>query len=775
VGRLAEGESGFGENVPVKEIIPLNTGGNDAVFGKLTEGYATQFLLTFGEDLDLGGKYTIMRKHAVNPVEPGKIFASPRFDEVYYYAGNDLGVTYSAEASKFRFWSPTASEVLLKYKRLTDGEWQTAAMTTDVNGTWVATVDGDLNGMEYVYNVTNSGMAYDIVDPYAKAVTVNGKTGAVVDLTGTEPDNWSADEGPAIENPTDAVIYELHVRDFSTHASSGITEANKGKFLAFTETGTTTPDGQATGIDHLKELGVTHVHLLPSFDYASLDETTSVGFNWGYDPLNYNAPEGTYSTDATQPALRIREFKQAVQAMHSNGIGVIMDMVYNHTGPTADSNLNRAVPGYYYRMTASGGFANGSACGNETASERAMVRKFIVDSVTYWASNYHIDGFRFDLMGLHDIDTMNAIRNALDEIDPSIIMYGEGWTAGTTPLPMSQQALKASMSQMDERIAAFSDDIRDGIKGSVFNAADPGYVSGYYGRKEQIKFGVAASVQHDQIDVSRLANSSNFWAAAPSQTITYASAHDNLTLWDKLLASTPNATEEEHLAMNRLSAAIVLTSQGIPFIHAGEEIARTKDGDENSYKSPDSVNQIKWDTKTERRELFDFYKGLIALRKSNPAFRLTTAEDIRNNLVFLDTEAQTLAYTLGGETLVAFNADSDEREITLPMDGIWAVLVDGERAGTEVLYEHNGAAMTLAGRSAYVLQYLGEAPPEETEPVVEEAPPAEATPAPTAAPQPTETPAASGGVNISLIAGIIIAVLALAGLGFYFVKVKKNK
>jgi pullulanase len=464
--------------------------------------------------------------------------------------------------------------------------------------------------------------------------------------------------------------------------------------------------------------------------------------------------------------------------MHSNGIGVIMDMVYNHTGPTADSNLNRAVPGYYYRMTASGGFANGSACGNETASERAMVRKFIVDSVTYWASNYHIDGFRFDLMGLHDIDTMNAIRAALDEIDPSIIMYGEGWTAGTTPLPMSQQALKANMPQMDERIAAFSDDIRDGIKGSVFNAADPGYVSGYYSRKEQIKFGVAASVQHDQIDVTRLANSSTFWATAPTQTITYASAHDNLTLWDKLLASTPSATEEEHLAMNRLSAAIVLLSQGIPFIHAGEEIARTKDGDENSYMSPDSVNQIKWDTKTARRGLFDFYKGLIAIRKAYPAFRYETAEQIRQNLVFLDTEAQTLAYTLGEEILVAFNADSDERELKLPKDGSWAILADGERAGTEPLSMLNGESMMLDGRSAYVLLYQGdapetpepvveEAPPAETEPVVEDAPPAEATTAP-------DADTGSNGLSSLVIAGIVFAILALAGFGFFMIKTKKR-
>jgi pullulanase len=346
-----------------------------------------------------------------------------------------------------------------------------------------------------------------------------------------------------------------------------------------------------------------------------------------------------------------------------------------------------------------------------------MVRKFITDSVVYWATEYNIDGFRFDLMGLHHVDTMNGIRAALDEIDPRIIIYGEGWTGGSTPLPAAQAALKGNAGALlNERIAVFSDDIRDGIKGGVFTATQPGYVSGVYGRKEDVKFGIAASVRHPQVNITRVSYSNNFWASAPTQTVTYASAHDNHTLWDKLLLSTPRAAEEEHLAMNRLSAAIVLTSQGIPFIHAGEELARSKNFDENSYRSSDEVNQLRWDHIDMRGELFDYYQGLIALRKERPAFRLRTADEIREHLVFLDTEAQVLAYTLvnhaGGDTaetiLVAFNADRNPRSLTLPVNGTWAVYVDGTRAGTEVLYTVSGGSFTMNGRSSYVMIYIGE-------------------------------------------------------------------
>ena len=628
------------------------------------------------------------------------------------YDGNDLGAVWAAESTHFKLWAPMASAVELVLALPGRGEEgfenaQIIPMQVYKNGVWAHEVMGDINAYRYLFAVTNNGVRKTSVDPYAKAVGVNGTIGVVLNLAQTDPVGWvrgGMRTNP--QSPLDAVIYETHVKDFSSHLSSGI--KNAGRFLGFTEHGTRTPCGQKTGIDHLLELGITHVHLLPSFDFFSLDESIipNPNFNWGYDPLNYNVPEGTYATCPFDPSVRIKEFKEMVMASHKAGLGVVMDVVYNHTGGPAESHcFNLAVPHFYYRMTDDGQFSNGSGCGNEIADEHAMVRKYIVDSVKFWVEEYNVSGFRFDLMGLHHVDTMNEIRRALDKIDPNIIMYGEGWTGGRSTLPAHNAALKQNARMVSERIGFFSDDIRDGIKGSVFIETDPGWVSGAFDRKNEVMFGMVAAVHHRQVSSIGLANSSGFWAKAPTQHVTYASSHDNLTLWDKLTSSCPWATEEDLLAMNRMAAAIVLTSQGTPFIHAAEDIARTKFGDENSYKSSDSINQIRWDTKAEYRELFDYYRGLMALRAKYPAFRMRTAAEIEHKLIFLCTPPQVIAYTLndGADTiLAAFNAGSEPYELSLLINGTWDMYVDGKRAGTEVLVQVNSDKIALDARSSYV-------------------------------------------------------------------------
>ncbi len=637
---------------------------------------------------------------------------SERFAALYTYVGNDLGAYYSPTDTVFRLWAPTATEarVVLYLEGAGGKALGEYPMTRGDQGTWMVSVPGDRKNSYYTYKATVDGKQCEAVDPYAKAVGVNGQRGMVVDLPSTDPEGWAQDRRPPFERPTDAVIYELHVRDLSTSPTSGIDLP--GKYLSFTQFGTRSPEGESTGLDHLSELGITHVHLLPVFDFRSIDEQSQAGnrFNWGYDPLNYNAPEGSYATDPFDGNVRITEFKQMVAALHARGIRVVMDVVYNHTGLSGNSNLNLLVPGYYYRMNSAGGFSNGSGCGNETASERAMVRKLIVDSAVYWATEYHVDGFRFDLMGLHDIDTMNELRAALDRVDPSILLYGEGWTGGASPLSSLKAALKANAQQLDPRIALFCDDIRDGAKGSVFVASGRGYVNGHAGHKTDVMFGIAGSVQHPQIEYRKATMSKVPWAAAPSQAVNYVSAHDNNTLWDKLRASQPEADEAELVRMNKLAAAIVFTAQGIPFFQAGEEFARSKNGDSNSYQSPDSVNQLNWSNKAAYRDLFAYYQGLIALRKAHPAFRLNTAEAVRESLFFLDTEPQILAYTLSDHAgddssatiAVVLNVGKEAREVTLPSSG-WRIVADGQHAGVEALSVLTGDRLLAEPQTAYVL------------------------------------------------------------------------
>ncbi len=645
------------------------------------------------------------------------LFDSDAFHDAFYYEGDDLGFTYSKDKTNFRVWAPTASEVSLNLYEQGDGDnlIETIPMTKDVKGTWIAEVSGDQHLTYYTYTVNVANQTNEAVDPYARAVGVNGNRAMIVDLDLTDPTNWSEDVSPEFSGePTDAVIYELHMRDLSSHASSGI--SNVGKYLQFTETGTTSPDGEATGLDHLKELGFTHLHLLPAFDHRSIDETKldEPQFNWGYDPQHYNVPEGSYSTDPTKGEVRINEFKQMVQSLHDNGIRVVMDVVYNHTGATADSDFNKIVPGYYYRQDATGGFANGSGCGNETASDRSMMQKYIVDSVSYWAEEYHVDGFRFDLMALHDIETMNLVHDTLNAIDPSLIIYGEGWNAGGSPLPENEGAFKKYAAMMPG-IAMFSDDIRDGIKGSVFDELSPGFVNGNLTMAERIKFGIVGATSHPQVDmktVSLAGGSLGAWASEPGQSVNYASAHDNHTLFDKLSITNPDADEATLALMQKQANAIVLTSQGMPFLHAGVEMLRTKDGNHNSYNASDEVNQLDWSFKTENKAIVDYHSGLIALRAAHPAFRMTTTDEVAKNLVFFDElPVGVIGYNIGnnanGDTAsditVIHNATTDSQTITLPKEGNWQLVVNNEVAGTDAIKVLKGSSVSVEPHSSYVL------------------------------------------------------------------------
>ena len=617
---------------------------------------------------------------------------------------------YTPAETVFTVWAPTARKVsLCTYRQGRGGVKTVYPMSREKGGIWRGKVDGDCHGLYYTYAVTHEDDVFEVVDPYARAAGVNGVRGMVVDLARTNPEGWPGIERPVLDAMVDAIIYELHVRDFSTHPQSGI--VHKGKFLAFTEAGTRGPQGIKTGLDHLLDLGITHLHLLPIFDFASVDEAEQEHpqFNWGYDPKNYNVPEGSYATDPFDGTVRIRELKAAVQSLHQRKIGVIMDVVYNHTYKAWDSNLNRLVPGYYYRMNPDRSFANGSGCGNELASERPMVRKLILDSVVYWATEYRVDGFRFDLMGLMDLETMRQIRQTLDRIAPGLIIYGEGWTGGPSPLPGEQAALKGNASQVPG-VAFFNDSARDGIKGDVFNGPEPGFVNGRPGREESVKFGIVAATSHPQLWYERVNYDHWPWAGAPDQSVVYCEAHDNLTLWDKLGMTNPDEPEEMRIKRHKLGGAIVLTSQGVPFLHAGQDFLRTKGGNANSYLAPDEINRLDWARKARFHDVYTYYRGLIALRKAHPAFRLRTTEQIQTHLRFLDLPAQQIGYTLGEHAngdpwrliVVLFNAQNDWVTVALPGDD-WVIVVDQDRAGTAALAYHNSNHVEVAPLSALVL------------------------------------------------------------------------
>lgn len=629
------------------------------------------------------------------------------------YGGNDLEMVVDNSGTRFALWSPEAQAVRVF---LYDTDRNTAATDTlemirGERGVWRASVSRPLYGKFYTFAIKHNGKwLAETPGVWAKAVGTNGKRAAIIDFAKTDPEGWSNDKGPKVDHITDVILYEMHHRDFSIDPSSGIT--HKGKFLALTEPATTNNHGQATGIDHLKELGVTHVHILPSYDFNSVDEENLPAnqYNWGYDPFNYNVPEGSYSTDPANPSTRVREMKEMIKALHDAGIGVVMDVVYNHTANNDDSNFSLTTPGYYYRHRADGSYSDASGCGNETASERRQMSDFIVNSVKYWADEYHIDGFRFDLMAIHDTETMNRVAAELKKINPSIFVYGEGWTAGDSPLPVERRALKENVSKM-KGIAVFSDDIRDAIKGHYSNAKDRGFATGKPGNEETVKIGIVAATAHPQVDYSKGNNSKFAYAASPEMIINYVSCHDDMMLTDKLTKSMPGSTEAERQRAARLAQTIVFTSQGTPFMFAGEEIFRDKKGVHNSYNSPDSINAINWDLKHDNADQFNYYRELIALRKAHPAFRMTTTGDIAKNIVFDKVnEPNLISYSIKNnangdkwkEIKLIFNGSATPYEVKIPK-GDWIVIArDGQISATG-LDSTKGGKMTVAPTSALIL------------------------------------------------------------------------
>ena len=598
----------------------------------------------------------------------------------------NLWPDYNEDYTEFNIWSPTADDVRINlYLNGDEGlPFEQHMMRKENRGIWRKKITGDLAGTYYTYEVRINGKWLEETPGiYAQAVGVNGKRAMVVNLATTNPENWHLDKGPEISYPNEAIIYELHIRDITSHPNSG--SSMPGKYLGLVEEGARGPGGLLTGIDHMKELGITHVHLLPTYDHYSIDESRldSAQFNWGYDPQNYNVPEGSFSENPEHGEVRIKEFKTMVKAFHDNGIGVILDVVYNHTGRTENSNFNLEVPGYYYRQWPDGQWSDASACGNETASEREMMRRYILESVKYWAEEYHLDGFRFDLMGIHDISLMNEVSRVLKEINPNIIVYGEGWTAGDSPLPEERRALKKYMQEIPG-VAAFSDDIRDGLKGSVFDDADTGFASGKANMEESVKFGVVGSIKHSQVNYDEVNYSDAPWTNTPWQAISYVSCHDNHTLYDKLRVSRPDAGPEEIISIHKLANAVVLTSQGIAFLHAGVELLRTKFGEHNSFESPDEINQIDWTRKKDYMDVFEYYKNLVRLRKEHPAFRMTNAEEVNEKLQFLESENGLIVYKISNgangdswkNIMVIYNARNASN--TIKIDGNWKIAVRGD-------------------------------------------------------------------------------------------------
>ena len=637
-------------------------------------------------------------------------------DEKYAYNGDDLGAVYSKEKTVFKLWAPLAEKVIVHlYHTCTDEKpYRNLPMQKGKDGVWEKEVFGDLDGVYYTYLVTNDGIEQETIDIYARSAGVNGAMGMVLDTAACNPAGWDSQDYVELEHYTDACLYELHVRDFSIDPSGNF--CYKGRFLAFIEQGLINAGGDSVGIDHLKEMGITHVHLMPSFDYATVDEANlrKPQFNWGYDPQNYNVPEGSYSTDPFNGKTRVAEFKRMVYALHRAGIGVVMDVVYNHTYATADSCFTKTFPKYYYRQWDKNPdlYSNGSGCGNELATERAMVRKYIIDSLVYWATEYKIDGFRFDLMGLYDKDTINEAYRRLHEINPNVILYGEGWTGGDTPLPWESRCMKLN-ARSTPNVAFFSDDFRDTVKGNNFENKQRGYVNGAHGSEDFVREIMSGRIPHPQLP--NLAKYS--WTDSPCQTVNYVEAHDNLTLWDKLYYTNSTESVEKRIRMDKLAAAMVFLAQGIPFIQAGQEFLRSKPFpggmafDHNSYKSPDAINSIKWNRKSEYKNVCDYYKGLIALRKAHTAFRMYTKEQIAANMQYLDNLPQhVVGFLLRGDNIfdeIVVFLNPNDYSVKLHAFGSYGVYVDGDRAGTAPLYTVEGD-YEMSGISAIVLGRISE-------------------------------------------------------------------
>uniref|UniRef100_UPI004056E183 type I pullulanase n=1 Tax=Agathobacter sp. TaxID=2021311 RepID=UPI004056E183 len=615
--------------------------------------------------------------------------------EYEIYEGADLGAVYAKDSTSFRVWAPTAQQVkLCLYEAGNGGEaFEVAEMQKDVNGTWLYRKDGDLHKVYYTYIIDIDGTAQETNDPYAKAAGVNGVRSMVADLSLTNPKGFENDHGPAIEKETDIIVYELSVADTTADASCGAKYA--GKYLGLTERGTKTASGIATGLDHILELGVTHVQIMPCYDFGSIDEsrTDIEQYNWGYDPINYNVPEGSYATDPFHGEVRIKELKEMVQTFHNHGIGVIMDVVYNHTYDIENNCFQKCVPDYYYRKDENG-YSDASACGNEVASERPMVSKFIIDSLKYWMNEYHMDGFRFDLMGCLDIATLEKAAAELRKDNPCVVLYGEGWAGGTSVLPEEKRCLKENVPNF-HGLGAFSDDIRDTVKGHVFYEEEVGYVSGVPDLENDIRYSVVGATRHPEVDYDSYTYSKGPWAKNPTDIVNYVSCHDNLTLWDKLSVSRPDAGKADLLAMNRLSAAMVFTAQGIPFFLSGEEFARTKPIEgtdkvaENSYNLPLYTNSMKYERLEEYKDLYEFYKGLIAFRKAKGLFRLGTTEEVVKHLSFVDgLPANVVAFVLEDDAekiFVAYNSNEEAVTLELPEKGSWDICIDDDKASAEAI------------------------------------------------------------------------------------------
>ena len=607
-------------------------------------------------------------------------------------------VSYSPKQTTFKLNAPKKPTLRI-YEAGRGGKVEKKIkMKQTSENVWQTTISGDLKGKFYTFDIGRG----ETPGVFAKAVGINGKRGAIVDMQTTNPSGWNSDRRLTLKSPADLIIYEMHHRDFSIDASSGL--VNKGKFLALTE---------QKAIKHLKELGVNAVHILPSYDFASIDEsnTTTPQYNWGYDPLNYNVPEGSYSFDAEQPTRRILEFKQMVQALHKAGIRVILDVVYNHTFDIKGGNFDRTFPMAYYRYTADGKPSNGSGCGNETASEKPLMRQFILESMKYWATEYHIDGFRVDLMGIHDIETMNLIRKELTAVDPNIFIYGEGWTAGTCAYPTEKLALKAHIKQMPG-IAAFSDELRDALRGPFSDDKQAAFLGGIAGFEESIKAGIAGMIAHPQVDYTKVNYTKEAWANEPTQMISYVSCHDDMCLVDRLKASIPEAAYdmEEVIRLNQLAQTAVFTSQGIPFMLSGEEMLRDKKGVHNSYNSPDEINHLDWNNLKKYPQVFAYYKGLIQMRKAHPAFRLGSAELVRKHLEFLPTQDCLVAFRLknyaGGDKwnniYVVLNGSTNLQSVNIPK-GKYTIVANNGVINEAGIGEMEGGEVMIDAQTALIL------------------------------------------------------------------------
>ena len=608
-------------------------------------------------------------------------------------------VSYSPRQTTFKLNAPKKPTLRIYEAGRGGNAIKKIKMKQTAENVWEATVSGDLKGKFYTFDIGRG----ETPGVFAKAVGINGHRGAIIDMQTTNPSGWNSDHRLALKSPADLIIYEMHHRDFSIDPSSGL--VNKGKFLALTE---------QKAIRHLEELGINAVHILPSFDFASIDEanTTTPQYNWGYDPQNYNVPEGSYSFDAEQPTRRILEFKQMVQALHKAGIRVILDVVYNHTFDIKGGNFDRTFPMAYYRYTADGKPSNGSGCGNETASEKPLMRQFMLESMKYWADEYHIDGFRVDLMGIHDIETMNLIRKELSSIDPNIFIYGEGWTAGTCAYPTEKLALKAHIKQMPG-IAAFSDEIRDALRGPFSDDKQASFLGGIAGFEESIKAGIAGMIAHPQVDYTKVNYTKEPWANEPTQMIAYVSCHDDMCLVDRLKASIPEAAYdmEEVIRLDQLAQTVVFTSQGIPFMLSGEEMLRDKKGVHNSFNSPDEINHLDWNNLKKYPQVFAYYKGLIQMRKSHPAFRLGSAELVRKHLEFLPTQQDCLvAFRLknyaGGDKwnniYVVLNGNTNLQSVNIPK-GKYTIVANNGVINEAGIGEMEGGEVMIDAQTALIL------------------------------------------------------------------------